>query len=73
MPEKEAWIRVTIVGYYPVRESELENYGLAEFDPAAMAEVDANEFNKYGDIDAIVDLFEDSKPESVIFEPVTER
>jgi hypothetical protein len=73
LPEKEAWIKVTIVGYYPGREAELENYGLTEFDPAAMAEVDAEEFNKYEDLHTIVDFFEDSKPHSVTFEPVTDK
>lgn len=63
-------MKVTIVGYYRVSDDQLEDYELEDFDPAKMAEVDAEEYPKYNDPHLVIDLFLDGNPTSVTFEAV---
>ena len=68
--KKKALIKVTIVGYYPISEKEVENYDIAEFDPVRMAEIDQEEYVKYRDLEVVIGLLDQSMPESVTFEAV---
>jgi hypothetical protein len=64
-------VKVTIVGYYLVSDEELGNYGIEEFDVAAMAKVDSDVYqNGGGDAQSIIDWFTDGRPTSVTFEAV---
>lgn len=72
MGEFHALIKVTIVGYYKVSSGEIDNYGIDEFDPNKMAEIDYlvmhDDPASLGDI--VTDWFLDGKPTSVTFEVV---
>lgn len=63
-------VKVTIVGYYLVSDAELENYGIQEFDPVKMAEVDQEEYYKHRDLHSIIDFFREGRATSVTFEAV---
>lgn len=67
---KHGQVKVTIVGYYPVSDDELDAYEIDEFDVAKMAKIDEVEYHRRGDTKDIIDFFPDSRPTSVTFEAV---
>jgi hypothetical protein len=63
-------VKVTIVGYYPVSDQELDAYNIEEFDPVKMAAIDQEEFARRSDLGDVVSWFLDERPTSVTFEAV---